>query len=348
MVEEIEQEKTRLEAMEVAEPEEPPQPLPEGQERERLLRWALTFQARIPESDWRREERRRMEVVRAIREEMETDQTDGRTAETLSEHGTLKSHCSDTSKGSQLSLDGQAEKELEDYLGRGTESVPARKGETINPQPTGPPTPPPSLRRPGTVKPSTSTISATTAQPSVSTSHRPSTTAADRPSTSTTDQPSTPAADQPSTSRTTDRPPIATDQPSTPAATNRPSTSIATDRPHTSHRPSTTAATDRPSTSTTIQPSASRSRGHPGWLPVTSTPIGRTTTTRPIATTRMDHVDRPEVQGLHYRTASGKRRKYNPRLHLQLDDLTAQRATESRQHAKGYNLIVTAVLPMDI
>ncbi|XP_058810429.1 protein enabled homolog [Phymastichus coffea] len=142
MVEEIEQEKARLEAMEVVEQEEPPQPLPEGQERERLLRWALTFQARIPQSDWRREERRRMEVVRAIQEEMESDQTDGRTAETLSEHGTLKSHCSDTSKGSQLSLDGQAEKELEDYLGRGTESVPAGKGETINPQPTGPPAPP--------------------------------------------------------------------------------------------------------------------------------------------------------------------------------------------------------------
>ncbi|XP_058791050.1 uncharacterized protein LOC131664178 [Phymastichus coffea] len=151
MVEEIEQEKARLEAMEVADQEqqeEPPRPLPEGQERERLLRWALTFQARIPESDWRREERQRMEVVRAIREEMVTDQTDGRTTEIPSEHGTLKSHCSDTSKGSQLSLDGQAEKELEDYLGGDAESVLAGKGETINPQPARTSTPPPTLRRP--------------------------------------------------------------------------------------------------------------------------------------------------------------------------------------------------------
>ncbi|XP_058799163.1 uncharacterized protein LOC131668758 [Phymastichus coffea] len=249
MVEEIEQEKARLEAMEVADQEqleEPPRPLPEGQAN---------------------------------------------------------------GDGSQLSLDGQAEKELEDYLGRGTESILAGKGETINPQPARTSTPPPTLRRPGTIRSPTSTISATIAQPSVR-----STTAADRPSTSrTTDQSSTPVADRPHIS-------------------HRPSTTTAADRSTrtTADRPSTTA--DRPSTSTTIQPSASRSRGHPGWLPVTSTPIDRTTTTRPIATSRMDPVDRPEVQGLHYRTASGKRRKYNPRRHLQLDDLpdpTKKRAIDS-------------------
>ncbi|XP_058789797.1 protein enabled homolog [Phymastichus coffea] len=156
-----EREKARLEAMEVAE-EEPPQPLPVGQERDRLHRWALTFQTRIPEADWRREERRRMEVVRAIREEMNAtaDQMDGRTAETLSERGTSKSHCSDTSKGSQLSLDGQAEKELEDYLDRGAESGQQNRSP--------PPSPPPPPSRPSDHQPPPPP-----SQPPPPTDHRP-------------------------------------------------------------------------------------------------------------------------------------------------------------------------------
>ncbi|XP_058804221.1 mucin-5B-like [Phymastichus coffea] len=250
MVEEIEQEKARLEAMEVMEGE-PPQPLPMGQERESILRWALTFQTRVPEADWRREERQRMEVIRAIWEEMTTaaDQADGGTAETLSEHGTSKSHCSDTSKGSQLSLDG-----LEDYLGRGAESVPAGKGETTNAQPAEPSTPPPTFHHPGTAKSSASTISATTAQSSVkrtaATTAQPPTATINRPPTTT----ATPAA-------TTAQPPTAT--------TNQPLTTAAI-----------TATTIAPPTATTVQPSATKSQGHSGWLPVTSTPIGRTTTTR--------------------------------------------------------------------
>ncbi|XP_058797869.1 mucin-2-like [Phymastichus coffea] len=338
MVDEIEREKARLEVTE-AEDQRPPRPLPVGQERERLLRWALTFQTRVPEADWRREERQRMEVVRAIREEAgaAVEEEDGGAVETLSEHGTSKSHCSDTSKGSRLSLDGQAEKELADYLGGDAESVPDGKGEVTNPQPTGPSTPPPTLRRPRVVPSPLSTATAwTTIAENTTTSATAGTTIT---STSARNTTTSAAAWTPTTLTMTtsarNTTTSATAWMTTTLTTTTTSPTTLTTRPiPTTTSPTTLTTTALTTTTTinarpltdpgkTIQPAISRNRGHPGWLPVTSaTPRTDRVPTNPRQTTpRVDPVDRPEIQNLHYRTASGKRRKYNPRRHLELDDL---------------------------